>query len=65
MSDKPQDGTTPTPPDGTPPKHGFEVDADGNVLGVWFSMRVDHFVEFTDKAIIDHEALKKLTKPSA
>jgi hypothetical protein len=52
MAEKtPQNPTDdPTPPQ-TPPKSGFEVDADGNVRGIWFTMQVDKFVEFTDEVI--------------
>jgi hypothetical protein len=52
MSDTPSNPPgDPTPPENPTPKPRFEVDADGNIRGVWLTMQVDHFVEFTDRAI--------------
>ena len=42
----------------------YWIDDDGNVHGVVLTMRVDHFVEFTDQAIIYPQDLKEPDKPN-
>lgn len=57
----------PTPPDqpAAGQNAGFDVDADGNITGIWFTMKVDHFVEYVDEAIIISPELKRMIDPPA
>jgi hypothetical protein len=54
MSEKPRelsgDGKSPSPQNGGNGRR-YWIDEDGNVHGVVLSMVVDHFIEFTDKAV--------------
>lgn len=52
MNENTQPAGSPAPdpkPDGAERRHW--IDEDGNVHGVVLTLRVDHFVEFTDQAI--------------
>lgn len=42
---------------------GFDVDENGNVTSIWFTMKVDHFIEFTDQAVIYSQKLNKPDNP--
>lgn len=65
--DEPKNADSPTP-GGNPTagrKAGFDVDENGNVTSIWFTMKVDHFVEFHDQAVIYSEKLKKPDTPDS
>lgn len=52
MNENAQPAGNPTPdPKPEDAERRYWIDADGNVHGVVLTLRVDHFVEFTDRAI--------------
>ena len=54
------DQSQPTPENPTLGRSaGYHLDENGNVTGLWFTMNVDYFVEFTDVAITDPDQLPK------
>jgi len=57
----PEGGETPAP---KPEGRRYWIDEDGNVHGVILTMKVDHFVEFIDRAIDLTPGAKDSDKPT-
>lgn len=65
MSDQPNPNS-PTPENPTLGRNaGFYLDAQGNVTGIFFTVQVDHFVEYTDEAINLTPGAGEPEKPNA
>ena len=58
-------GDTPPDPRSENTSRRYWIDSDGNVHGIVLTTRVDHFVEFTDRAIDLTPGAPKPDEPKA